>query len=74
MNINYIKEKIAEIESIKGDAERAHSKEDELYGEFVKYVSDFNPYPDNDFYLLNLIEMAKEILKTNDIRFPRWCA
>lgn len=79
MNLNYIKEKIAEIESIKDDDERAHIKEDELYGEFVKFVSDIKPDTDENsarrfLELLDLIDMAKEILKTNDIRFARWCA
>ena len=65
MNIQKIKEQIAEIED--SDSESAHAEEDMLYTKFVEHVS---LYP-ND---LDLREMALEVLKTKSMDFDRWYA
>lgn len=65
MDINYIKERVKQIELCRGDDESAHSMEDDLMAEFILYVSQL----DGD-----LADMAKEVLKTQAIEFCRWCA
>ena len=54
------------IEAMKGDDESAHSAEDGLRAEFIALVAEVGS-PE-------LAEMAREVLKTDDIRFCRWCA
>ena len=65
---------IEEVESIKEqgreDPESAHWREDALHERFIEEIA-------NGFYLGNeqqCIEVAKEILKTRDLDFPRRCA
>ena len=65
MDMDTIKICIAQICEIRGDDERAHSREDLLYQEFVKYIAKRKDY---------LGKMAREILKTQKIDFARWCA
>lgn len=60
-----IKQRIEEIKNSYGESQ--HSKEDDLYRDFVEYVSRCKSYR-------GLREMAKEILKTKDMKFERWCA
>lgn len=43
----------------------AHSKEDDLRDDFIKYVASL----DGD-----VAKLAREVLKTNNIDFARWCA
>ena len=66
MDIEEIKSEVARIDAMKDDDESAHSAEDNLYEKFVIYVSRNGP--------IELAEMAREILKTGDIKFCRWCA
>ena len=66
MNINYIIKEVALIRASAGDYEAAHSKEDDLYCEFIHHIAD------GDFGKLS--EMAIEVLKTQSISFPRHCA
>ena len=47
------------------DDERAHSLEDDLYEQVLLAVINNNPESK---------EMAKEALKTKEIKFSRWCA
>jgi hypothetical protein len=65
MDMDTIKISIAKICEIRGDDERAHSWEDVLYQEFVKYIAERKDH---------LGKMAREILKTQKIDFSRWCA
>lgn len=67
MTLDQIKEKITEIEHMNGDDERQHSTEDELYLDFIKYVST-NPI-DND-----LAAKAQLVQTTQNLTFCRWCA
>lgn len=65
ITLEEIKQRVEEIKDSYGESQ--HSKEDELYRDFVKYVSRCKSYR-------GLREMAKEILKTEDMEFARWCA
>ena len=48
------------------DPEVAHGLEDNLYETFIKSIAKDGPD--------NLKKIAKKILKTKKIDFPRWCA
>jgi len=66
MNLEEIKKRINEIEVIGDDyTGDSHRMEDDLYKDFIIYVSKNKKYPE-------LQKMAKEILKTENINFPRW--
>lgn len=65
MDLKYIKLRLDNIEKSKGDYESAHGLEDNLYQKFVEHVST----TDGDLGV-----MAKEILKSKEIDFPRYCA
>lgn len=56
----------AHILSISGDAEAAHSREDELYERFVRHVAEHGP--------ADLAEVAQVLLSTKEMDFERWCA
>lgn len=60
-----IKQRVREIEEMASDDEAAHSAEDSLRHDFIVLVAKGTG---------NLAEMAKEVLKTSDIDFNRWCA
>lgn len=66
MKLEDVKKAVAEIEAMKGDDESAHNAEDALYGAFVQHVADTAGG--------ELAVMAREVLKTADIDFSRWCA
>lgn len=66
MNVEKIREEVQLIRGCASDAERAHELEDALMLTFIKHVEEAGS-PE-------LQEMAREILKTEDIEFPRWCA
>lgn len=66
MDLEYVKQQVAKIEAMKGDDEAAHSAEDGLRAEFIALVSEVGP-PE-------LAAMAREVLKTDEIGFCRWCA
>lgn len=68
MKIRTTQDVISEVESIKSerrDYESAHSDEDELHVAVLKEVAAGNP---------EAREMAREALKTLDIKFARYCA
>ena len=65
MDIEEIKATVAKIAKESGDDEAAHDNEDTLYSDFVKAVADAS--------LQGWSQMAKEVLKTKDIHFQRWC-
>lgn len=58
-----IRKTVAEIERIKGDDEGAHSLEDYLREQFIRFVAEQGG---------EIGELAKEVLKTEDIRFGRY--
>ena len=66
MDLKYIKQEVAKIEAMKGDDESAHSAEDELRAEFIALVAEAGS-PE-------LAAMAREVMKTEQIAFCRWCA
>lgn len=69
LTIEIAKEKVAHIESIKDDDERAHSCEDDLMLWFINCIS-YGQYSD----LNEVQEIAKIVYSTTDIQFARWCA
>lgn len=59
------KRRVQDIRDMASDDESAHSAEDQLYADFVRYVaSQEGPHR----------AIAEEILKTEKIDFSRWCA
>lgn len=69
LTVELAKKEVQYIDSIKYDDEVAHSREDDLYSLFIECVSE-NMYETIE----EMQQIAKEILKTNDIDFARWCA
>ena len=53
------------IKAVAGDDEAAHSKEDDLYHDFVAFVATRND---------DIGHLARIVLKTTDINFSRWYA
>ncbi len=49
-----------------GDDEYAHSQEDQLREDFIRYVS--------TLHIPSLAAKAKLVLSTENIKFSRWCA
>lgn len=66
MTLREIKNRVDHIKKIVGDNEAAHSEEDSLYSDFIAYLAK-TASP-------KYREMAKTILKTQEIDFRRWCA
>ena len=64
MNLEYIKEQIIKILDFEGDNEVQHILEDDLYREFVEHISKTGTKEQK--------KLAKECLKTEDIKFERW--
>jgi ribosome recycling factor len=63
MTLEEIKIRVNQIRSNAYDDEKAHSMEDELREDFIKFISrEDSPFAD----------MAKQILKTSKIDFCRW--
>jgi hypothetical protein len=67
MNIEGIKKRISFIKENTGDYERTHSAEDDLYRDFIEYLSKTSKNK-------KIKEMAELILSTQDIHFERYCA
>lgn len=66
MNIQTIKNQVAQIYEERHDDKIAHIHEDDLHEEFISYIAS------GDFGELSI--MAKEVLKTQAIAFARWCS
>lgn len=66
MNIEIIQKRIEKIKECAWDSEVAHGDEDSLYEDFIRFVAVDGPEP--------FSAMAKEVLKTQEIIFSRWCA
>ncbi len=66
MDLQEIKQRIDYIQECADDYERQHAYEDELYLDFVKSISLAG--------LGDWSAKAKEILRTQEMDFERWCA
>jgi hypothetical protein len=66
LDIDEIKARVADIQYLQFDSEGAHWREDSLYADFAKHVANYGPP--------GLAEMAREMLKTQELGFDRWCA
>ena len=66
MNLEQIKQKVAQIKKKADDASdaNAHSLEDDLHCDFITHIAD------GDFGELS--NMAREVLKAQSISFKRW--
>jgi len=64
MNIKDIKKAIKSIED-SNDPEVKHGIEDNLYIDFIKHVADSGG---------ELADLAKEVLKVDEMQFDRWYA
>jgi hypothetical protein len=64
VNLTEIRERLAQIDSSKRDPEVAHGQEDRLFADVLRAVAEGTAGPDE----------AREALKAEEIRFPRWYA
>jgi len=60
-----IMSRVNKIEAVAGDDERAHSMEDSLYEDVLRYMATLNH---------ECSRLAVAALKTKEIDFERWCA
>lgn len=60
-----IKEWIEHIKNIAEDPEAAHSEEDALRRDFIKYISTL---------IIPIARKATLVLETDNMKFERWCA
>lgn len=67
MKLEDVRIAVVRIEHAKDDYEVAHGLEDGLHHDFIAHIATLSMLP-------NLSAMAKEILKTDNIDFPRHCA
>jgi hypothetical protein len=65
MTLGEIKKRVQEIKDERGDDEAAHVHEDQLREDFIEYIATLEG---------PIADKAKEVLKTNNIEFDRWCA
>lgn len=66
MNLVAIQDAVEKIENKSSDYEAAHKKEDNLRTAFIRFIAE-QASPE-------LAEMARAVLKTEDIVFDRYCA
>ena len=65
MTRDEIRSRVEEIKHSSGDVEIAHSMEDNLREDLLRYIAS----REGEYQGL-----AQEVLMTNQISFPRWCA
>lgn len=65
MTVEEVRERVAKIELMKDDDERAHALEDYLHLDVLTAIAKRIGDP---------AALALEALKTMDIKFSRWCA
>lgn len=65
MKVEYIRRKLKEIKNLQGDPEYQHGAEDGLMHDVLKAIANGAK---------NSKELAKEVLKSKEIEFPRWYA
>ncbi len=66
MTLNEAEESVSKIKRMRADDEAAHSREDALYLAFVEWIAKTGN--------AEQASVAREILKTQQIEFARWCA
>lgn len=69
MSIEEVKQKLIEIENLKYDDEVAHAMEDQLLHDFIEAIKN-KKYKN----IKEVIAIATEISKVQDIDFARWYA
>ena len=69
MDIEEVKQRLAEIEHLKHDNESAHAMEDSLMFDFIEAIKN-KKYKN----IKEVITIATEISKVEDIDFQRWYA
>lgn len=67
MTLTEAKKRVKFIEEVQCDCEAAHGYEDQLYLDFIEDVA-------TNINNGDIAEIAKEILKTKQLEFARWCA
>jgi hypothetical protein len=65
MTIEEVRAEVRHIAAAAGDPEAAHSNEDALWANVLRAIA---------AGVDDAADLAAEALKTEDIRFPRWCA
>ena len=65
MTLDKIERRVRKIKNKIHDDEMAHSMEDDLREDFIKYIASH----ENEYQ-----EMAIAVLRTNKLKFARWCA
>jgi len=66
MNLRKIEDRVADIKAAIDDDEMAHCAEDNLRLDFIKHISKTGTKEQR--------KMAREVLKTEEFDFSRWCA
>lgn len=66
MDLEMIKERVANIKAFAEDPEKAHALEDDLYKDFVRFIV-LSGSPAQR-------AMARAVLETQQIKFSRWYA
>lgn len=66
LTVQTIAAAVEKIEAAKDDDEGAHEMEDRLRAEFIRHVAETAGG--------ELAEMARAVMKTEEIRLCRWCA
>lgn len=67
MTTEDIERRVRQIQCASGDSEVAHSLEDSLRDDFIKWIASIESLP-------FLSSKAKLVLSTNSIKFERWRA
>jgi uncharacterized protein with von Willebrand factor type A (vWA) domain len=65
VTVDDVRAEVEAIRAIASDDERAHGREDELHQAVLVAISDG---------AANAVDLAREALKTQDVKFARWCA
>ncbi len=69
LTLKKVNERLVEINNCKDDDEVAHSKEDDLFYDFVENIKNGNYKTKKEIELI-----ATELFKVRDIDFARWHA
>lgn len=67
MNAGEVRKRVAKIHKMQGDPEVAHAEEDILWMDVLEQISQSQTCGWES-------ELAREALRTRDIKFPRWYA
>jgi hypothetical protein len=64
--LSVARKQVEVIRHMAGDPEAAHGAEDSLWADTLRYFAEVAP--------AELAELARIVLSTEEIDFPRWCA